>query len=148
MQTTIFVKTHINHGKKAVQIHQKITHIDDMMIHNIVKYLVQTRLHLWNIKTTNFKPESCPDDLLEICYFYISQTKSSLDNIFKRLCIIISSTCVIFLVNLDNIFIVVYKSFHEVVVSTRYVPINLSAILAHNSLITTKISYRWSYINE
>ena len=31
---------------------------------------------------TNFKPERCPDDLLEICYIYISQIKSSLDKIF------------------------------------------------------------------
>jgi hypothetical protein len=52
------------------------------MIHNLVKYLVQTRLHLWDIKITSFKPESCPDDLLEIFYFYISQTKSSLEKIF------------------------------------------------------------------
>ena len=39
-----------------------------MMIHNLVKYFVQ----------------SCPDDLLEICYFYISQTTSSLDKIFYK----------------------------------------------------------------
>ena len=25
---------------------KKITHVDDMMIHNFVKYVVQTRLHL------------------------------------------------------------------------------------------------------
>jgi len=37
-----------------------------MMIHNFVKYLVQTRL-------------------LEICYFYISQTKSSLNKIFYKI---------------------------------------------------------------
>ena len=55
-----------------------------MMIHNLIKYLVQTRLRLWDIKITNFKPESCPDDLLEICYFYISQTKSSLNKIFYK----------------------------------------------------------------
>ena len=54
------------------------------MIHNIVKYLVQTRIRLWDIKIKNFKPESCPDDLLEIYYFYISQIKSSLDNIFYK----------------------------------------------------------------
>ena len=54
------------------------------MVHNFVKYLVQTRLHLWDIKRTNFKPEKCLDDLLEICYFYISQTKSSLDKIFYK----------------------------------------------------------------
>ena len=32
---------------------------------------------------------------------------------FTRLCIIISSTCVIFLVNLDDFFAVVYTGFHE-----------------------------------
>ena len=25
---------------------KKITHVDDMMVHNIVKYIIQTRLHL------------------------------------------------------------------------------------------------------
>ena len=47
-----------------------------MMIHN---------LGLRDIKITNFKPRSCLDDLLEICYFYISQTKSSLDKIFYKI---------------------------------------------------------------
>ena len=42
-----------------------------MMIHNLLKYLVQTRLRLWDIKIT-------------ICYFYISQTKSNLDKIFYK----------------------------------------------------------------
>jgi len=37
------------------------------------------------------------------------------------LCIIISSRCVIFLVNLDNFFTMVYTSFHKVVVYTKYV---------------------------
>ena len=56
-----------------------------MMIHNLVKYPIQTQLRLRDIKITNFKPRSCPDDLLEICYFYISQTKSSLDKIFYKI---------------------------------------------------------------
>jgi hypothetical protein len=33
----------------------------------------------------DIKSKSCPDDLLEICYFYISQTKSSLDKIFYKI---------------------------------------------------------------
>ena len=53
-----------------------------MMIYSLVKYLVQTQLRLQDIKITIFKPENYPNDLLEICYFYISQTKSSLDKIF------------------------------------------------------------------
>ena len=100
-------KSHLNSPKKN-------THIDDMMIHNLVKYLVQTRLCLWDIKITNFKPESCPDDLLEICYFYISHKWSWVwTRYFARLCIIISSTCVIFLVNLDDFFAVVYTGFYK-----------------------------------
>ena len=71
-------------AKKSFKFTQKITHVDDMMIHNLVKYLVQIRLRLRDIKITIFKPESWPDDLLEICYFYISQTKSSLDMIFYK----------------------------------------------------------------
>ena len=49
-----------------------------MMIHNLKKYHIQTQLRLWDIKITNFH------DLLEICYFYISQTKSSLDKMFLQ----------------------------------------------------------------
>ena len=47
-----------------------------MIIRNLVKYLVQTRLRLWDMKITNFKPESCLDDLLEIYYFHISLKES------------------------------------------------------------------------
>ena len=111
-------------AKKSSKFTKKITHLDDMMVHNLVKYLVQTRLRfrLLDIKRTNFKSGSCPNDLLEICYFYISQTKSSLDKIFFKLCIIISSICVIFLVNLDDYFVMVCTGFYEVVLYTRYVP--------------------------
>ena len=42
---------------------------------------------------------------------------------FTRLYIIISSTCVIFWVNLDDFFTIVCTGFHEVMVCTRYVPI-------------------------
>ena len=70
--------------KKSSKFTQKITHVDDMMIHNLVKYHIQTRIRLRDIKITNFKPKSYPDDLLEICYFYVSQTKSSLDKIFYK----------------------------------------------------------------
>jgi hypothetical protein len=72
-------------AKESSKFTKKFTHVDDMMIHHLVKYLVQTRLRLWDIKITNFKPESCPNDLLEICYFCISQTKSSLDKIFYNI---------------------------------------------------------------
>ena len=71
--------------KTSSKFTRKITHVDNMMIHNLVKYHIQTWLCLWDIKITNFKPINCPDDLLEICYFYISQTKSSLDRIFYKI---------------------------------------------------------------
>ena len=70
--------------KKSSKFIKKSIHVDDMMIHNFIKYLIQTRLRLWDIKITNFRPRSCPDDLLEIYYFCISQTKSSLDMIFYK----------------------------------------------------------------
>ena len=82
-----------------------------MMIHNLVKYLVQTRLHLWDIKITNF-------------VIFISHRWSRVwTRYFTRLCIIISSRCVIFFVNLDDFFTVVCTGFHEVMVCTRYVPL-------------------------
>ena len=45
--------------KKSSKLTKKITHADDMMIHNLLTYLFQTRLRLWDIKITNFKPENC-----------------------------------------------------------------------------------------
>ena len=57
MQTTISWKLVQTTIKGSSKLTKKITHVDDMMIYNLVKYLVQTRLHLWNIKITNFKPE-------------------------------------------------------------------------------------------
>ena len=36
-------------------------------------------------KNNKFQPRKLSDDLLEICYFYISQTKSSLDKIFYKI---------------------------------------------------------------
>ena len=68
METSLLWKPVQTTIKKSSKFIKKITHIDDMMIHNIVKYFVQ----------------SCPDDLLEIYYFCISQTKSSLDMIFYK----------------------------------------------------------------
>ena len=55
--------------KKSSKFTQKIIYIDDMMIHNLIKYLVKTRLCLWDIKIINF---------------YISQTKSSFEKIFYK----------------------------------------------------------------
>ena len=70
--------------KSRLNLPKKITHIDDTMIYNLVKYLVQTRLCLWDIKITIFEPQRYPDDLLDIYYFNISQTKSSLEKIFYK----------------------------------------------------------------
>jgi hypothetical protein len=69
------------------------------MIHDPIKYLVQTLFR--------------PGDLLEICYFYISQTRSNLDEIFYKVMyrhIIFTFNC---LVNLDDFFTVVCMSFHK-----------------------------------
>jgi len=84
-----------------------------MIIHNLVKYFVQIRIRLWDIKITNFKPESCSQDPLEIYYFYISQTNSSLDKIFYKIMYHHIIYMCDFLVNLDNFFAVVCTSFHE-----------------------------------
>ena len=59
------------------------------MIHDLVKYLVKTRLCLWDIKITNF---------------YISQTKSSFEKIFYKVVYHHIIYMYNFLVNLDNFF--------------------------------------------
>ena len=73
-----------------------------MMIHNLVKYLVQTRLRL-------------------CCYFYISQTKSSLDKIFYKVVYHHIIYMCDFLVNLDDFFVMVCTVFTRIVVFTKYV---------------------------
>ena len=125
MQTITFWKLVQTTAKKSSKFAKKITHVDDMMIHNLVKHFVQTRLRLWDIKTTNFKPTSCPDDLLEICYFNISQTKLSLDKIFYKVMYHHIIYMWDFFVNLDNFFVMVCMSFHKNLVFTRYVPIKI-----------------------
>jgi hypothetical protein len=83
-------------AKKSSKFIKKITYVDDMMIHNLVKYLVQTRL----------------SDLKFVVF--ISHKRSRVwTRYFTRLCIIISSTYVIFLVNLDDFFTVICTGFHE-----------------------------------
>jgi len=54
-------------------------------------------------------------------FFYISQTKSNLDNIFYKLVYNHIIYMCDFLVNLDDFSAVVCTNFHEVVVCTRYV---------------------------
>jgi hypothetical protein len=39
VETTTFVKIRVNHGKKSSKFTQKIAHVDDMMIHNLVNIL-------------------------------------------------------------------------------------------------------------
>src|SRR6185312_9666104 len=92
MEIITFVKTVQTTAKRSSKFTKKITHVDDMMIHNLVKYLVQTRLCLW---TTSW---------LEICSFYISQTKSSLDKIFYKVVYHHIIYMCDFFVNLDNFF--------------------------------------------
>ena len=75
--------------KKSSKFNKKIIYIDDMMIHNLIKYLVKTRLCLWDIKITNF---------------YISQTKSSFEKIFYKVVYHHIIYMYNFLVNLDNFF--------------------------------------------
>ena len=60
---------------------------------------------------------------LKIVIFISHKRSRVLTRYFIRLCIIVLSTCVIFLENLDDFFSMVCTDFHEVVVSTRYVPI-------------------------
>ena len=91
--------------KKSSKFMKKITHVDDMMIHNLVKYLVQSRLSFVRYKNNKFHKRS----LVWTGYF-------------TRLCIIVSSTFVIFFMNLDDFFVVVCTDFHKCLVSTRYVP--------------------------
>ena len=65
--------------------------------------------------------------LFEICYFYISQTKSSLDKIFYKIVYHHIVYMGDFFVNLDDFFFVlVYMSFHKVMVCTRYIPDHIS----------------------
>ena len=107
VETTIFGKFVQITAKKSSKFTKKITHVDDMMIHNLVKYFVQTRL-LLRYKNNKFLTNHGK------FVIFISQKRSRVwIGYFTRLCIIISSTYVIFFVNLDDIFVVVCTGFHE-----------------------------------
>ena len=139
-------------AKKSSKYTQKITHVDDMMIHNLVKYLIQThkKNHTcrWYDDTQSCKI-SCPNSTSYVRYknnkfqarklskwfvIFISQKRSRVwTRYFTKLCIIISSTCVIFLINLHNFFVIVCTGFHEIVVCTRYVPDVLGTYLVQTT---------------
>ena len=57
----------------------------------------------------------------KIYLFYISQTKSSLDKIFYKIVYHRIIYMCVFFINLDDFFVVICTSFHECLVSTRYV---------------------------
>ena len=46
METSLLWKLVQTTAKRSSKFIKKITHADDMMIHNLVKYFVQTRLRL------------------------------------------------------------------------------------------------------
>jgi hypothetical protein len=96
------------------------------MIYNFVKYLVQTQIRLGGLKFVIF-----------ISHKWIWFWK----RYFTRLCIIISSTCVIFLLNLGNFFSWFARVFTEVVVYNRYV-LNLKWIVDDLKLASKKIIIR------
>jgi len=75
-------------AKKSPKFNKQITHVDDMMIHNLVKYLVQTRID-------------------------ISQMNSNLDKIFYKIVYNHIIYMCDFLMNLDNFFVMVYTGFYE-----------------------------------
>ena len=85
---------------------KKITNVDDTMIHNLVKYPVWTRLRLWNL-----------------LFLYLIIEVEFGQNILQDYVSSYHLNVWFFLVNLNNIFAVVCIDFHEIVVSTRYVPI-------------------------
>ena len=107
MQTELLWKPIQTMTKKSYKFMKKITHIDDMMIHNLVKYLVQTQLRLWDLLLSG--------QLVGLKFVILISHKRSWvwTWYFARLCIIISSTYVIFFVNLDDFFAVVCMNFHE-----------------------------------
>ena len=94
METATFVKPVQITAKKLSKFTKIITHVNDTQPYKI----------------------SCSSSTSFVRY----KNNKFLTNYLLR--IIISSTCVIFLVNLDDFFGVVYTDFHEVVVCTRYVP--------------------------
>ena len=137
-------------AKKSSKFTKKITHVDDMMIHNLVKILVQTRLCLWDIKITNFYKSSGHVSGLKFVILISHKQSRVWTKYFTRLYIIISSTCVIFSVNLDDFFAVVCTGFHEVMVCTRYVPYyNLLSLFGYGTgpIYTTWGSYPFILLN-
>ena len=70
--------------KKSSKLTKKITHADDMMIHNLVTYLFSNSTLFVRYKNNKFLINHLTTFCLEICYFYILQTKTSLDKMFYK----------------------------------------------------------------
>jgi hypothetical protein len=72
--------------KKRLNFLKKIKHVDDIMTQSCLISCQNSTLFV-RYKITNFKSENCPDDLLEIRYFYISRTKSSFGQDILQSCV-------------------------------------------------------------
>ena len=103
------MKTHANYDKKLSKFTKKISHIDDMMIHNFVKYLVQTQFRLWDIKITNHL-----DNLLawNLLFLYLTNEVEFGQDILQG-CVSSYHLHVCFFVNLDDYFAMIYTGFHK-----------------------------------
>ena len=87
-------------------------------------------------KNNKFQARKLSRWLVRNLLFFITHKRNRVwTRYFTRLCIIISSTCAIFLVNLDDFFAVVCTGFHEVVVCTRYIPCLLLDLAAKNRFV-------------
>jgi len=106
--------------KKLSKFTKKITYVDDMMIHNLVKYLVQTRLHLSD-KNNKFLTNHLDTGLKFV--LFISHRRNRVWTIFYKVVYHHIIYMCDFFVNLDDFFTVVCTGFHEVMVCTRYVPL-------------------------
>jgi len=71
-------------AKKLSKFIKKFTHVDDLMIHNIVKISCPNSTLFVRYKNNKFQAGKVSTGLLEVCYFYISQMNSSLDKIFYK----------------------------------------------------------------
>ena len=95
-------------AKNSSKFTKKITHVDDMIIHNLIKYSVQTLLHLWDIKITNSLQIS-----RNLLFLYLTNEVEFGQDILQDCVSSYHLYVWFFFVNLDDFFTVVCTSFHE-----------------------------------
>ena len=109
-------------AKNSSKFIKTITHIDDMMIHNPVKYFFTNSTPFVRYKNNKFLTNYLDNFLAWNLFFLYLTDKVEFGQDILQGYVSSYHLDMWFFFNLDDFFVMVCTSFHEVVVCTRYIP--------------------------